>query len=139
MTHSDDFLGAAGFAFEKQRGVRLSSYEVNEIEAAGLVDADCEHLADIIWASLEEPQIEDYRISAYWALGKRWRETDVPKFIETLRRELPRSGHAVFQILVALENCGEEPFDPRRTGRSISEVELNRADAIAYLLRFSTG
>ena len=136
MIASNDFVSAAGFAFEKRRGVPLGHYELSVIEEAGLADADCERLADEIWASLDEERPEQYRITAYWALGKQCRDADRKKLILALAHELPKNMHAVYQIMVALTNHGEEVFSSSRGGStSYDEADLNRADATAYLAR----
>lgn len=135
MIDSDDFLSAAGFAFERQRGVPLSPYELAIIEEAGLAGADCERIADEVWGSLEEERPEAYRATAYWVLGKQYRAPDKKRLIDALARELPKSMHVTYQIMIALENYGEDVFAPSRRGTGYDEAELNRADAMAYIAR----
>jgi hypothetical protein len=135
MIASNDFLSAAGFAFEKQRGITLGPFELSAIEEFSLADANCAQLANEIWDSLAGEKPDAYRVAAYWALGKQLNGSDKPKFVSALVRELPKSAHATYQIMVALENLGERVFNPNRGGTTYDEAELNLADAAAYLIR----
>jgi len=71
--------------------------------------------------------------AAYFALGKRCDPADVPFLRDRLKVELNRDPQVFFQVMIALENMGEDVFSPERDSYSILDAELNRSDAIRYL------
>ena len=113
--------------------VREAAFLFEETRGKGSVEAD--RLARELVASVREDAEDEpgYRGSAYWALGKRCDRELVPFFRERLAVELGRDVQAVYQILIALEDAGEEVFSPARSSRSVLDVEMNRADAVRYL------
>jgi hypothetical protein len=73
--------------------------------------------------------------AAIWALGKAFDPGLVPVFRGLLARLLGRApidAHAVYQTLIALDNCGERLFGDRRSA-SVTDIEANLATARAYL------
>lgn len=71
--------------------------------------------------------------AAYFALGKRCDPADIPFLRDRLKIELGRDPQVCFQVMIALENMGEDVFSPERDSYSILDAELNRSDAIRYL------
>ena len=50
-----------------------------------------------------------------------------------LQHEIDRDLPVAFQVMIALENLGEQVFADDRSSRSILELELNKRDALRYL------
>ena len=116
-----------------EEAVREAAFVFEETREKGSVEADRlarELVAFVMEDSEDEP---GYRGSVYWALGKRCDPALVAFFRERLSVELARDVGAVYQILIALEDAGEEVFSPARSSRSVLDDEMNRADAVRYL------
>jgi hypothetical protein len=65
----------------------------------------------------------------FWALGKVGDPSLLPFFQQALAQQLERNPGAVYQILIALENLGQRPFEGagERSARNAAEnVELAR-------------
>lgn len=71
--------------------------------------------------------------AAYFALGKRCDPRDIPFLRGRMKAELDRDPQLLFQVMIALENMGEDVFSPERNSYSILDADLNRNDAIRYL------
>jgi hypothetical protein len=127
----DEKLEAAAYLFEKSHGNRLTPGEISAIEKAGLAAASPNAVADDIWRALGTSKPNDYRASAYWALGKLARKADKPRFVAALRVELQQDGRVAYQIMIALANLGEPVFS--RKSVRCDEDEVNRQDALSYL------
>lgn len=131
MTFPREKLEGAGYLFERSHGNRLGAYETSVIEEAGLSSAGPSEVADAIWGALTGPMSREYRLAAYWALGKLGRKGDKQKLVTALRREVQEDVQVAYQILIALDNMDEPVFS--RSGVSYDEDELNLRDAMAYL------
>jgi hypothetical protein len=124
-------IEVAAYLFEKSHGSQLDPKELSVIENAGLTTPSPDIIANAIWSALEEPQDIDYRMAAYWALGKLARKEDKWKFINALEAEIKGQMHVAYQIMVALDNMGEPIFS--RNELSFCDIALNNSDALAYI------
>lgn len=124
-------LLAAALLFEQKRGRTLSREEEAEIQAAGLYRRATDYVAEEIWHLVTHDPDPSLRGTAYWSLGKLMREGDRARLIEALGREVTKDGDAMYQVMIALDNLGEEVFS--RSSVSVKDVEQNREDALAYL------
>ena len=77
----------------------------------------------------------ELRLSAYWALSKRFDKNLLPFFRNQLEVEIEVEGApAVFQLLIAIDNLAEPVFGTDRNGSfSGFDSDLNIRDAKAYL------
>jgi len=133
MSFGRQNLEAAAYVFEKSHGRQLEVSELSAIQDAGFAILSPDVIADMIWSALEEPQDSEYRIEAYWALGKLARMNDKLRFINALRIEIERDIQASYQIMIALDNMDEHIFS--RPGVCCNEDTLNKMDALVYLER----
>ena len=131
MSFARENLEGAAYVFEKFHGRKLDSIDISVIEDAGLAALLPDVIADMIWSALEEPQDIDYRMAAYWALGKLARKEDKERFVSALRAEVKNERRVAYQIMIALDNMNEQVFS--RSGVSFDEDTLNESDAMAYL------
>ena len=133
-------LEAAGYIFERDRGIVLSDHELNIISTCGVHDLDPAALEKTIAEGLSKSLYEKSsdRCLVYWALGKRFNRALIPTFRKSLENELAaQEPHAVYQLLIALDNLGEPVFDPDRDGSVAShETQLNLRDAGMYLKNY---
>jgi hypothetical protein len=108
-----------------------------EIREHAIEDVDPELLARELRSLIDSESMADGRdrAQAYWALGKKLDRTLLPFFREKLRLELCRDRFAAYQILIALDDLGEQPFGSDRSGYGCHDYDLNRRDAEAYLDR----
>lgn len=139
MKLTNDQLEGAAYIFEKAHGNRKTDYEEEMIMASSLTDLSPGDLEKVIVDGLNTGVYEDSfeRVSAYWALSKRFNKDLIPAFKNWLKKELvladPRT---VYQLLIALGNIGEPVFNPdREGGSSVMETELNLRDATDYLTK----
>ncbi|MES2440358.1 MAG: hypothetical protein V4584_14915 [Verrucomicrobiota bacterium] len=132
---SGDYLMAVAFFFERENGNPLGENELAEIKEHGLEFADAEAIARQLQLSLGgNPLSADARASIYWALSKRFDDSLLPFFQESLARELGEDNSPVFQVMIALDNLNQPVFSKGREGSfSVLDDELNRGDAAAYL------
>lgn len=131
----NEWLSAAGFLFERRRGIGLFDYAYELIAAAGLHDATVNDVAEQVVDLLDsEPLDARERTTAYWALGKLGDNRHL-KFLQARLREELVNIRVAHQAMIALANLGERVFAPERTGISFDEDALNRRDAMEYLER----
>jgi hypothetical protein len=134
LTHGE-WIGAAGFLFERRRGIAPFKYADDLIALARLEDADVDEVASEICRLLESGELEsEGRASAYWALGKIGDGRLLAIVQGRLALELVDIRVAI-QAMYAPSIWGEPVFSPERSGISAIDDELNRRDAEAYLLR----
>ena len=137
MKLTNDQFEAVVFIFEKANGNLKTDYEDQMISESGLSDFEPVTLEKIIVDGLNNGIYNGSsdRISAYWALGKRFNGELIPVFRKWLKQELHfNESYAVYQLLIALGNMEEPAFNPDRDGSSAySETELNMRDAADYL------
>lgn len=137
MKLTNDQLEAAAYIFEKVNGNSHSDLENRIIAESNLTRYNPPELERIIVEGLENGIYDGLadRISAYWALGKRFNRDLIPYFKKWLQKESDlNEQQAVYQLLIALGNMGEPVFDSDRNGSSASwETELNMRDAKKYL------
>jgi hypothetical protein len=130
-------IGAVAYIFERANGNTKTDYENEIIEESGLGNIESNLLENRIVEGLNNGIYDgsEERISAYWALGKRFRQELIPTFKKWLQKELEENdAEAVYQILIALGNMEEPVFNDDRDGSSSSsEKELNLRDAKRYL------
>ncbi|WP_298513314.1 hypothetical protein [uncultured Kordia sp.] len=132
---SDQFVEIA-FLFEKENGNTLGEYENNVIDASTLKNIPVDQLEASIIEGLKKNAyiVEKTRISAYWALSKRFNPDLIPHFKTWLQQELDAEKNiAIFQLMIALDRLNEPVFDATRTGVSFDEFDLNVKDAVKYL------
>ena len=137
MRLPESAIPAIAFRFEGLRGRQISPHELAEIREHDIEDVDPELLARELRHLIDSESKADGRDrgQAYWALGKKLDHALLPYFREKLRLELRRDMFAVYQILIALDDLGEEPFGSDRSGYNCHDYDLNRRDAEAYLDR----
>ena len=137
MKLTNDQLEALAYIFERANGNKKSEYELEIISDSGLAKLNAELLEQSVVDGLNNGLYDatDDRISAYWALGKRFNRNLIPLFKKWLRKEFESNdAQAVYQLLISLGNMGEPVFNPDRDGGSASwETELNMRDANDYL------
>ncbi len=136
MTRSD-YLYAAAYFFERERGRPMDDAELACIRDEGLDQAGSTELRRVLeqglvsggWSANE-------RSLACFALGKTFDSTLTPLLQRQLRIEWEERSCAVYQIMICLSDLGEEVFATDRGGSlSSMDVELNLRDAEAYLNR----
>ena len=141
MELSNDQLEEAAYIFEKANGHEHSEYEQKLIDNSDLKYINSEDLERMIVYALDTGIYDGTtdRISAYWALGKRFNEALVPAFKKWLQKEVElNDAQAVYQLLISLGNIGESVFNPDREGGSAYwESDLNMRDAKDYLSKNS--
>lgn len=137
MRLPESAIPAIAFRFEGLHGRQISPHELAEIREHDIEDVDPELLARELRHLIDSESKADGRDrgQAYWALGKKLDRALLPFFREKLRLELSRDMFAAYQILIALDDLGEQPFGSDRSGYSIHDYDLNRRDAEAYLRR----
>lgn len=132
-----DQLEEAGFIFEKENGYAGDDYSKRVLAESNLTTYNVDHLEKIIVDGLNKTvdTNSDLRISAYWALSKRFNRNLIPSFKGWLKSELDEgNGAAIYQILIALGDMGEPVFNvDREGGSSVNELDLNVRDAKSYL------
>jgi hypothetical protein len=137
MKLTNDQFDALAYIFEKENGNKKSDYEKKIISESGLADFEPELLERNVVDGLENGIYDGStdRISAYWALGKRFNRNLIPSFQKWLQKEFDlNDSQAVYQLLISLGNMEEPVFNPDRKGGSASyETELNMRDAGDYL------
>jgi len=126
----------AAFIFEQENGNSHSNYEKGIISESKLTEFKPTELEQIIVDGLNfgiyENEFE--RVSGYWALSKSGNQNLISDFQKWLKMELEfGNGIPIFQILIALDRLDEPAFNKKRTGREVSETELNIRDAKQYL------
>lgn len=128
---------ALAYIFEGEHGNAKTVYENEIIAESGLSKYEPKLLEKEVVDGLNSGLYANStdRISAYWALGKRFNEELIPFFQKWLRIELElNDAQAVYQLLISLSNMEEPVFNPDRDGGSAaSETELNLRDAAKYL------
>jgi hypothetical protein len=130
-------IPAVAFRFEGLHGRQVGPHELAQIREHNIEDVDPEMLAGELRFLIDSESKADGRdrAQAYWALGKKLDPALLPFFREKLRLELCRDMFAVYQILIALDDLGEQPFGSDRNGYSCHDYDLNRRDSEAYLDR----
>lgn len=136
MQFSESLIATAASIFEAANGRTLDDWENSEIERHGLRGVDLNWLSGELmrWIVSEEKDVLPVRAVAYWALGKKFDSSLLPFFRKQLAVELARDTHAVYQIMIALDNLNERVFSDGRGGSySSDEHELNSSDSARYL------
>ena len=137
MKLTADQFEALAYIFERENGNEKSDNEKEIISESGLADYNADVLEREVIDGLENGFYDGStdRISAYWALGKRFNRTLIPIFQKWLRQEYDlNDAPAVYQLLIALGNLEEPVFGSDRDGGSASwETDLNMRDAKLYL------
>lgn len=131
----DEFTEVA-FIFEKENGQKHSEFEEEIIKNSSWKNIPVEELEMEIVNGIQNGiyKSEAERVSAYWALSKRYNEKLITDFKKWLKKELENENSiAVFQILIALSNLNEPSFAKERTEYDVNETELNLRDAQNYL------
>ena len=141
MEIKEEQFDAIAYIFEINNGNTLGAYENQIIEDSGLRDIPASELAEAILGNLNEKHSGNtaYRLSAYWALSKRFDKNLLAFFQKSLAAELQIEGiPAVFQLLIALDNLNEPVFGKYRNGSfSGDDVESNCQDAKNYLAKYT--
>jgi len=141
MKFEIDQFDAIAYIFETANGNTPGDYENSVIDASGFKDTPPQELVDDILVSFREgnPGDIEYRLSAYWALAKRFDKNLLPFFREQLEVEIEvEEAPGVFQLLIAIDNLAEPAFGTDRNGSySGFDSDLNIRDAKAYLKRSS--
>lgn len=136
MKFDHEKLTAAGFIFEKENGNTLSEFELEAILESNIESIEAEKLEEIIHDGLNQnlyPEI-DLRISAYWALSKRFNQKLLQSFRNWLKFEFENGNtDAFFQLMIAIDKLDEPIFHGKRTSRSFDENEMNIRDVKEYL------
>ena len=139
MKFTNDQFEEVAYIFEKENGNNHANYEKRIIGKSDLTSFNPTDLERIIVDGLENEVYDDStdRISAYWALSKRFNRNLTPSFKIWLQKEFDlHNQQAVYQLLIALGNMGEPVFNPDREGGTASwETELNMRDAKEYLIK----
>ena len=135
MRYSEETLEAIVYLFEQVNGLPVEPYALELIKKHSLTDGVPSKIVDSLIDIVRRDDSLDvsYRISVYWALSKRNDKSLVPFFVERLAFELPIAPSTVYQLLIALDNTGEDVFGGDRDGFSVLETELNLRDAKRYL------
>jgi len=128
-------LQAAAYRFEMANGRSLEPVERDSVIAAGLERIDPRALADQICGWLDSaPELSnEFRSTAFWALGKSYDFNLLEFFRHHLSREVKRDVAVAYQIMIALDNLSEPVWQPDRRSFSIAERELNHDAAVRYL------
>jgi hypothetical protein len=141
MKFEIDQFDAIAYIFETANGNTPGDYENRVIDASGFKDIPPQELVDDILSSFREGNPDDieYRLSAYWALSKRFDKNLLPFFRKQLEVEIEvEETPGVFQLLIAIDNLAEPAFGTDRNGSfSGFDSDLNIRDAKAYLKRNS--
>lgn len=136
MIFKNDLFIEIAFLFEKGNGNTLGEYERNVVNRSTLKNIPLEQLENFIVEGLHENayKIEKTRVSAYWALSKRFNANLIPHFKVWLQKEIElKKSTAVFQLMIALDYLKEPVFHPNRDSRAFDEIDLNLRDATHYL------
>jgi hypothetical protein len=137
MKLTNDQFEALAYIFEKENGNTKSDYEMKIIAESGLTEFKVETLEKNVVEGLDNGIYDNTvdRLSAYWALGKKFNRNLIPSFKKWLRKEFDlNDAQAVYQLLISLGNMEEPVFNPDRDGGSLAlEAELNMRDARDYL------
>ena len=137
MKFEIDQFDAIAYIFETANGNTPGDYENRVIDASGFKDIPPQELVDDILSSFREGNPDDieYRLSAYWALSKRFDKNLLPFFRKQLEVEIEvEETPGVFQLLIAIDNLAEPAFGTDRNGSfSGFDSDLNIRDAKAYL------
>lgn len=136
MTLSKKQLEASAYIFEKANGIELDTYQENLIANANLNCYGISELEMLIIKGLNNNSYnESIRVSAYFALSKRFNTALVAHFKKWLKEELNNNhSNNIYQLMIALQNLDEPIFNPKRTGSSFFETELNIRDVKRYLI-----
>ena len=141
MKFEIDQFDAIAYIFETANGNTLGDYENRVIDESGFKNTPPQELVDDILSSFREGNPDDieYRLSAYWALSKRFDKNLLPFFRKQLEVEIEvEEAPGVFQLLIAIDNLAEPAFGTDRNGSfSGFDSDLNIRDAKAYLKRNS--
>ncbi len=133
MEITNDSLNAAMFLFEKANGNKLDPNSIQDIEREGLAKINPLDLVTAIKNYIESVPDDDPLLgTAIFALGKRYDKNLKRYFRKLLRRLLDSNPHALFQVLIALNNPEENALPD---DGSVTEYEQNRKYAIDYLKR----
>ena len=134
-----DQFDAIAYIFETANGNTPGDFENRVIDASGFKDTPPQELVDDILSSFREGNPDDieYRLSAYWALSKRFDKNLLPFFRKQLEVEIEvEEAPGVFQLLIAIDNLAEPAFGTDRNGSfSGFDSDLNIRDAKTYLKR----
>lgn len=129
-------LEAAAYIFEKDNGNKHPDLLEKIILESGLSNLNISDLEKIILDGLNSGIYKDdeLRVSAYWALTKRFNPKFIPSFKKWLKKEFDnKNTKLLFQIMIALDNLDVQIFHIERTGFAVDEIELNLRDAKKYL------
>jgi len=137
MKLNQDQFEALTYIFERVNGNIKSEYENEIIKESGIGDFDPNALEKIVVDGINNGTYinSSEKISAYWALGKRYNRNLIPNFRKWLTDEIKLNDiQAVYQILISLSNMDEPVFNSdRKGGSAFYETELNLRDAKDYL------
>ena len=126
--------------FEEDIGHSGNDYTQKILAASDLRHIEVAELEQVILDGLNNGLYtnEETRISAYWALSKRYNQELIPAFKKWLKTEIDLKDHnAVYQLLIALDNLEEPVFNADRKGGSgAHETELNFRDGRDYLEKY---
>ncbi len=130
-----EFFYTASYVFERARGRVMDTYELNSIAEEGLDNRDPIEIRSEIQELLTSGGLTpEERSTACFALGKTSDVSLMPFFQQQLKRELEANSPAVYQLLICLDNLGEEVFGKDREGSyGATDDELNFRDARTYL------
>tara|TARA_B100001146_G_C15782398_1_gene264788 strand:+ start:47 stop:475 length:429 start_codon:yes stop_codon:yes gene_type:complete len=137
MRFTNDQLEEIAYIFERENGYQHDEYEKRIISNSKISNEEAEILEENVIDGIERGLYDNStdRISACWALGKRYNRGLIPKFKKWLKIEFEKNeDQAVYQLLISLGNMEEPVFNSDRNGGSAYyEVELNMRDAKNYL------
>jgi hypothetical protein len=130
----ENIILASAFLFEKLNGKSLSSYEEEIIKTELFIPVSKKDLIDQICDFIENSLTSnEVRSSAYWSLGKAFDSKLLSFFQEKLAFEIRNECYnCIYQILIALDNLGENIFR-EETSLSIDKEEENLMYAKSYL------
>ena len=125
----------AALRFEQAHGRKLESFEILQVQDAGLESVEPDSLANQICCVLDTlPRMSpDYRSAAFWALGKLCDSSLLGFFRGHLAREIEDEMGVAYQIMIALNNLGEPVWLVGECSFGVAEVERNRTAAVRYL------
>ena len=135
MNIDQNLISAAAYIFERENGLKLSDYEIRDIEDSELDGVSPDKLENIIKNFIEENIEKGGALlgSAIFALGKRCNSNNKVFFINILKRLIESDIDSAYQTMIALENIGEKIF---LGSANLLEKERNYKLGIDYLEKY---
>lgn len=132
MEINQDYILAAAYLFEQNRGIQHRDEEKSLIVRVGIRKSDEKTIAKKLYEFVETNAAQGDSLvgSAVWALGKRCDTTYRSLFERVMAGSIDSDSNALFQSMLALENLDIKLFDG---SASLMEVQRNREIALNYL------